>query len=138
MALCCGDSALADDLAQESYTKAYLSCDDFSNPEKFNAWIHRIGYNTFLNHKRGERLTSSYTEAAAIPAEAESDSAFRYQALYEALDRLNPKEWTCVLLYYMAGYSVKEIVEIQETTQDAVKQHLSRGRTHLRGLLTPD
>ena len=31
VALCCGDSALADDIAQESYIKAYLSCDSFSN-----------------------------------------------------------------------------------------------------------
>ena len=31
---------------------------------------------------------------------------------------------------------IKEIAEIQETSQNAVKQHLSRGRTHLRGLLS--
>lgn len=138
VALCCGDTTLADDVAQESYIKAYLSCDEFSNPDKFGAWIHRIGYNTFLNHKRGERLTSPYTEAASIPSESESDSAFRYQALYEALDRLNLKERTSVLLYYMEGYSIKEIADIQETSQDAVKQHLSRGRTHLRGLLSTE
>ena len=41
VALCCGDTALADDIAQESYIKAYLSCDSFSNLEKFNAWIFK-------------------------------------------------------------------------------------------------
>lgn len=35
VALCCGDSALADDVAQESYIKAYLSCGSSTNPEKF-------------------------------------------------------------------------------------------------------
>ncbi|MDE6559518.1 MAG: hypothetical protein K2K29_06500 [Muribaculaceae bacterium] len=35
----------------------------------------------------------------------------------------------------MENYSVKEISEIQEVSQDAVKQRLSRGRQHLRGLL---
>ena len=41
-----------------------------------------------------------------------------------------------MLLFYMEGYSVKEIADIQEVSQDAVKQHLSRGRSHLRGLLS--
>lgn len=136
VALCCGDTALADDVAQESYIKAYLSCDSFSSPEKFNAWIFKIGYNTFLNHRRGERLTAEIDDAKEVTAQECADSSFDYQDLYEALNRIPAKERTSVLLFYMQGYSIKEIAEIQETTQDAVKQHLSRGRTHLRGLLS--
>ncbi len=108
VALCCGDAALADDIAQETLIKAYLSCDGFKNPDKFNAWIYRID---------------------------SADSSFRYQALYAALNRLPGKERTSVLLHYMEGYSIKEIAVITESSEDAVKQHLSRGRTHLRGLL---
>lgn len=136
VALCCGDSALADDVAQESYIKAYLSCDSFTNPEKFNAWIFKIGYNTFINHKRNERLTVRIEDAKEIAAHDNADSSFAYQDLYEALNRIPAKERTSVLLFYMQGYSIKEIAGIQDTTQDAVKQHLSRGRTHLRGLLS--
>ena len=54
------------------------------------------------------------------------------------MNKIPAKERTSVLLFYMQGYSVKEIAEIQETSQDAVKQHLSRGRIHLRGLLSTD
>lgn len=136
VALCCGDTALADDVAQESYIKAYLSCDSFSNSDKFNAWIFKIGYNTFINHKRGERLTLDYENAKEITANDRADSSFTYQDLYEALNMIPPKERTSILLFYMQGYSIKEIAEIQETSQDAVKQHLSRGRKHLRGLLS--
>ena len=35
----------------------------------------------------------------------------------------------------MEGYSIKEIAEMQDTSQGAVKQHLSRGREHLRRIL---
>lgn len=137
VALCCGDSALADDVAQESYIKAYLSCGSFTNTEKFSAWIYRIGYNTFLNHKRGERLTVGYDDAEGVTARDRPDDSFAYQDLYAALNKLPAKERTSVLLFYMENYSIKEIAEIQETSPDAVKQHLSRGRNHLRGLLSP-
>lgn len=136
VALCCGDSALADDIAQEAYIKAYLACDSFNNPDSFNAWIFRIGYNTFINHKRSQRNFADYEEARNVMSAESPDSQFRYQELYAALNRLSGKERTSVLLYYMEGYSIKDIAEIEETTQDAVKQHLSRGRNHLRGLLS--
>jgi len=136
VALCCGDAALADDIAQDAYIKAYLSCDSFNNPDKFNAWIFKIGYNTFINHKRSERIFANYDEARNVMSADSTDSQFRYQELYTALNKLPGKERTSVLLFYMEGYSIKEIAEIEETTQDAVKQHLSRGRNHLRGLLS--
>lgn len=135
VALCCGDSALADDIAQEALIKAYLSSEGFGNIEKFNAWIFKIGYNTFLNHRRSEKKHAGYDEAANIIADSAADSGFRYQALYSALDKLNENERTSILLFYMEGYSVKEIAEIEDISQDAVKQHLSRGRKHLRDIL---
>lgn len=136
VALCCGDTALADDVAQESYIKAYLSSDSFSNIEKFNAWIFKIGYNTFIDHKRGERMTVDIENAKDISMSDGADSSFAYQDLYQALNMIPAKERTSVLLFYMQGYSIKEIAEIQDTSQEAVKQHLSRGRKHLRGLLS--
>lgn len=44
-ALCCGDCALADDLAQETFIKAYLSCETFRKDSQFTTWIYRIAYN---------------------------------------------------------------------------------------------
>ena len=135
VALCCGDTSLADDVAQEADIKAYLSSEGFSNPDKFNAWIYRIGYNTFLNHKRSEKISVGYYEASQIISAGQPDDAFRYQQLYLALNNLPDKERTSILLFYLEDYTIKEIAEIVDTSQDAVKQHLSRGRKHLRGLL---
>lgn len=135
-ALCCGDTALADDIAQEAYVKAYLSCDGFRDTSKFNSWIFRIGYHAFIDHKRSDRIFADYEEARGYMADDEADDAFRYQALYSALNQLPPKERTSVLLYYMEGYSIKEIADIESTTEGAVKQHLMRGRNHLRNLLS--
>ena len=135
VALCCGDSALADDIAQESLIKAYLSCDDLDNHDKFNSWIYRIGYNTFLNYKRSARHAVSYDEARNIPSDELSDKTFKYQDLYSALNRLSDKERTSILLYYMDDYTIKEISDIVGASSEAVKQQLSRGRKNLRTLL---
>ena len=135
VALCCGDSLLADDIAQEAYIKAYLSIDGLSDTSKFKSWIYRIGYNTFLNQKRSEKIFVDYNEAANMTSHESTDSAFKYQELYSALQKLPGKERTSILLYYIENYSIKEIAEIVDVSQDAVKQDLSRGRAHLRGLL---
>ena len=135
VALCCGDSALADDLAQEAYIKAYLSCDSLNDYNKFNAWLHTIGYNTYLNHRRSRTVDVGYDEIQNLASGDSGDASFAYQDLYEALNRLPAKERMSVLLFYMENYSIKEIAEIEGTSPDAVKQHLARGRNHLRGLL---
>ncbi len=97
-ALCCGDSQLADDVAQEAYIKAYLAADSLSDESKFNAWLYRIGYNTFINHRRSARPFDSIDTAGNISADVAADGSFRYQELYAALDKLPPKERTSVLL----------------------------------------
>ncbi len=126
VALCCGDSQLADDIAQESYIKAYLACDTCCDHDKFGAWLYRIGYTTFLNHKRSEKITAGYDEARHIASADSTDSA---------LENLPAKERTAILLFYLEGYSVKEVADIVDASQVAVRQQLSRGREHLRKLL---
>ena len=64
-----------------------------------------------------------------------ADRDFRYQPLYMALEELPPKERTAILLFYIKGYAIKEIAGIVDTTEDAVKKQLSRGRDKLKTLL---
>lgn len=134
-ALCCGNKALADDIAQDTLMKAYLSSDSFREPSKFKAWIFRIAYNTFISNRRAERPASDLDEAHLLVAPDVADDAFRYQRLYMALDRLNARERTAVLLFYMQGYSTKEISQTVDAPEATVRQHLSRARIHLKKLL---
>ncbi|MDE6022980.1 MAG: RNA polymerase sigma factor [Muribaculaceae bacterium] len=136
MALCWGDSALADDIAQESYIKAYLSIAKLEHPDKFRFWMFRIGYNTFLTHIRSEKIMRvDYSEIGKTPSDSESDANFKYQDLHIALSRLPKKIRTTMLLYYMEGYSVKEISTIVDSSEDSIRQHLSRGRQQLKQIL---
>lgn len=135
VALCCGDAALADDIAQEAYIKAYLSIDSCRNIDSFSAWMYRIGYNTFISHKRRQTATADYDEARHMLSDDSSDSAFRYQELYAALRKIPDRERTAIVLFYLEGYAIKEISQLVDIPEGTVRQHLSRGRNHLRSLL---
>lgn len=134
-ALCCGNSSLADDIAQDSLLKAYISIDSLRDESNFRSWIMRIAYTTFLNNKRAHQINENVEAAISLASTEATDSSFKYQELYEALNRLTPTERTSVALYYLEGYSIKEVASIIGSKPDAVKQHIYRGRTHLRNLL---
>ena len=132
LALCCGNRDDADDIAQDALVKAYLSLSKYEG----TTWLYRIAYNLFADMARCRRdmqpidilgKQEDFTFAA--------DRDFRYQSLYLALEQLPPKERTAILLFYLKGYSIKEISDIVDATEDAVKKQLSRGRDKLKTLL---
>ena len=132
LALCCSNKGDADDLAQEALVKAYLSSAGYQNQERFRSWLYKIAYNTFLNHRASLRSTESIDEARTLISNATADSGFEHQDLYLALRTLPPKERSAITLFYLNGYSIKEIAAITDTSEDAVKKQLSRGRDKLK------
>jgi RNA polymerase sigma-70 factor (ECF subfamily) len=132
LALCCGNKDDADDLAQDALVKAYLSSAGYQDMGKFRSWLFRIAYNTFLNHKAGLRTTDSIDEARMLVSNTSADSSFEHQSLYLALRTLPPKERSAITLFYLNGYSIREIAAITATSEDAVKKQLSRGRDKLK------
>jgi RNA polymerase sigma-70 factor (ECF subfamily) len=138
LALCCGKKDEADDLAQDALVKAYLSCSGYQDKGKFRSWIFKIAYNTFLNHKASLRCTESIDEARALVSSTTADAEFEHQDLYLALRTLPPKERSAITLFYLNGYNIKEIAAITDSSEDAVKKQLSRGRDKLREQLNID
>ena len=128
LALCCGKKDDADDLAQDALVKAYLSSAGYQDKGKFRSWAH----NTFLNHKASCRTMESIEAARTLIGNTSAESSFAHQDLYLALRTLPPKERSAITLFYLSGYSIKEIATITESSEDAVKQQLSRGRNKLK------
>ena len=135
LALCCGKKSDADDLAQDSLVKAYLSSAGYQEKGRFHSWIFKIAYNTFLNHKASCRTIDTLDEARKVVSSQSAESSFEHQDLYLALRTLPPKERSAITLYYLNGYDIKEIAAITDTSEDAVKKQLSRGRDKLKARL---
>ena len=132
LALCCGRKDDADDLAQDALVKAYISSAGYHEKGKFRSWLFKIAHNTFLNHQASCRTMESLDEARRLIGNSAADSSFEHQDLYLALRTLPPKERSSITLFYLNGYRVKEIAQITETSEDAVKKQLSRGRDKLK------
>ena len=135
LALCCGKKSDADDLAQDSLVKAYLSSAGYQEKGRFRSWLFKIAYNTFLNHKASCRTMDTLDEARTVISSQSAESSFEHQSLYLALRTLPPKERSAITLYYLNGYDIKEIAAITDTSEDAVKKQLSRGRDKLKARL---
>ena len=133
LALCCGNRDEADDLAQDALVKAYLACSGFRDGGKFRSWLFKIAHNTFLSHRRSQQTPTISIDAVPIEALPQRGSGEGASSdLYLALATLPPKERSAITLFYLNGYSVKEISAITEVSEEAVKQQLSRGRDKLR------
>lgn len=138
LALCGGNASLADDIAQDALVRAYVASGSFLGLSKFSTWLFRIAYNCYVDHHRKPKLetvSSDTRQALAVPAADETDSGFRHQKLYQALESLPEKEKATIVLHYFEDRSIKEISAILQIPQGTVKYHLSTGRNHLKSIL---
>ena len=139
LALCGGDSALADDLAQDAITRAYVASGSYLGLSSFRTWLFRIAYNCYVDYSRKkhpELVPIEGKDTLNLPAEETSDAAFRFQQINQALERLPEKEKAVIILFYFEDRSIKETASILGIPSGTVKYHLSMGRAHLKKLIS--
>lgn len=126
-----GDGQLSDDLAQETFIKAYTNITSFRGTAAFSTWLYRIACNVFYDYVRRSRDTVDIDASAASAMKASGAEHGMKLDVYGALSRLADKERTCVTLQLVDGYPIDKIAEITGMAVGTVKSHLFRGKQKL-------
>ena len=130
------DPALADDLAQQAFVKAWRSLPKLRSVAAFGAWLRRLAVNTWLEHVRAAHalpMASAAGELAGVPGRAPATD--EQLDLDRALAQLPPDERLCIVLAYGEGMSHGEISALTALPLGTVKSHIRRGGERLRALL---
>jgi RNA polymerase sigma factor (sigma-70 family) len=128
----CGDWALADDLAQETFLAAWPRIGRLQAGGSVRAWLCGIAYRKHLTGRRGAARTR--TRDAAWEAERTQPPAGLLDdrlALEAALAELPPDQRACVALCLAADFSHAEAAEALNLPLGTVKSHVTRGRARL-------
>lgn len=128
----CGDSELSDDLAQDTFIKAYTSIATFKNLSSFSTWLYRVAYNVFYDYIRSRKETMDL-DAHEVDAtnSTEQENVGEKMDIYQALKKLKEVERTCITLFYMEDLGIDKIAGITGYPAGTVKSHLSRGKEKL-------
>ncbi|MES2707662.1 MAG: sigma-70 family RNA polymerase sigma factor [Verrucomicrobiota bacterium] len=135
-----GRIGLVDDIAQETFFKAWKRMATLREPAKLRAWLTRIAHDCAVDAIQGEKSHLPLHEPApGLPAVCGSPAPDRAAAeaeeealVWSSLAALPETLRTPLVLYYREGQSVAAVAEALDLSEDAVKQRLSRGRQALR------
>ena len=130
-----GDSQLSDDLAQDTFIKAYINIRSFRVLASFQTWLMRIAYNVFYDYTRKKQLAVSDWQLAESQQPAANSQQPTMMDLYAALALLKPDERTCITLQLIDGYDIAGVAKITGIKEGTVKSHLSRGKEKLANYL---
>ena len=127
-----GDEQLSDDLAQDTFIKAYTNITSFRGMASFKTWLMRIAYNVFYDYTRSHRATE---DVDVVPQRSGGENSSLQMDIYAALALLKPDERTCITLQLIDGYDITGIAKITQLKEGTVKSHLSRGKEKLANYL---
>lgn len=119
----------AEDIIQETFLQAYLSIKKFKCRSSFYTWIYRIMMN--IIYKRNRKKRPLLKNINLIP---QNDEELK-EKMRDALKKLHPKLNEIITLFYLEGYSIKEISQILNIKEGTVKSRLFKGKKILKKLL---
>lgn len=126
-----GVPAIADDVAQEAFERAFGALERFERSRPFAPWLHRIAINRGLEVMRRERRTVALDERPPSTV-APPDEQVPDDELVAALRQLSPERRTVVLLRYWLDYSPTEIADLLGVPVGTVSSRLARSLAALR------
>jgi len=131
-----GDSAMAEDLTQQVFVKAYRALPRLAADANRRAWLYRIATNACYDYLRRRRLVGWLPllerDGLQYPQSNQEKVTGQRDAVQRALAKLTPSDRAVLILYSVQGYSTVDISEMLDISQGAVKTRLFRARERFR------
>ena len=140
-ALClrmCGQKELAEDLAQESFIRAWQKLDSFRGDSKFSSWLYRLTSNVVIGHLRSnskwqlEQYDESAHERSFADTVTNDTISAHHDEIEKALQTLPEKARVVLIMHDYLGYKHTEISEITGMAIGTSKTHLHRAKAQLK------
>lgn len=140
----------AEDLAQETFIRAYINIDTYETCRKFSTWLFRIATNLSIDYLRKKKPDTSLdaeisgTDGFTLGQQVAAQDPLPEQQLVtletqvfvqEAIMELPIKYRSAIILKYIQDLSLKEMSEILEIPVPTVKTRIHRGREQLKQVL---
>jgi RNA polymerase sigma factor (sigma-70 family) len=132
----------AEEIAQDTFVKAYRALGTFKQSSKFSTWLFSITYTTAMTFLRKKRLLtdSINDEESGIQLENHisayqangHDQRSGYVYLNQAIDQLLPDDAAIITLFYKGEQSLEEIGQALKMEPNTIKVKLHRARTRLK------
>jgi RNA polymerase sigma-70 factor (ECF subfamily) len=135
----CGNLDRADDLVQETLTRALANIDSFRPGTNMAAWLFTILRNQFRSEYRKRRREvedAEGTHAQSLQAPPEQFARVEFEELRQALAKLPEDQREALILVGASGFSYEEAANICGCAVGTIKSRVNRARTHLAQLMS--
>ena len=130
----------AEEVAQDSFLKAYQKLDGFKGQSKFSTWLYTIVYRSSLTKVRKKKLETTDIDSYVLDNHRDGQDFPQLEAMKngeqqkyvrQAIDNLGETDSLLITLFYLHDNSIEEIQEITDMSQSNVKVRLFRARKRL-------
>jgi RNA polymerase sigma-70 factor (ECF subfamily) len=133
----------AEDLTEQVFLKAWESIDRYREEVPFKAWVYRIAHNMVIDHYRGRKDVIELGENSDIPEkkagmEEKLLLEERSTTLAKAISRLSAQHQHVLVLRFINGFSVREVAQILDRSEGAVRVLQHRALKAARAFLTAE
>lgn len=134
----------AEEVAQDTFVKAYRSLNNYQRSAKFSTWLYTIVYHTAMTHLRKKRLKTSSIDDDENSLQLESYATDDYSSVEkksrsfyvnQAIGMLLPDDATIITLFYQGEQSLEEIANVMGMEANTIKVKLHRARHRLKDRL---
>lgn len=130
----------AEDLTQDVFLMLFIKLASFSGKSKFSTWLYSFTYNFCVNYVNRDKQRKMSDKSVPVEdneyrfvEEVSDDSIYEMKSkkLEQALRLISPEDKSILLLKYQDGASIKELMQVMELGESAIKMRLKRAKAKL-------